>query len=62
MESRTAYLVVALVAALVAAWLALQVIGFLLKLVLLSGAIVVAVAAFRSWQRAGDDGRSTGAR
>ena len=53
--NRTGYLIVALVAAVIAAWLALQVLGFLLKLVLFVGAVVVAVAAFRSWQRAGEE-------
>lgn len=60
MENRTGYLVVAVVAAVIAAWLALQVLGFLLKLVLFVAAIVVAVAAFRSWQRAGEDNHPGG--
>ena len=60
MEHRTRYLLIALVAAAIAVWLALDVIGFLLKLLLLVAAIVVAVAAFRAWQRAGEgDARST---
>jgi hypothetical protein len=43
---------IALAAALVAAWLALQVLGFLLKVALFIAAVVVAVAAFRSWHDA----------
>jgi hypothetical protein len=61
MDSRTRYLIIALVAAAIAIWLALDVIGFLLQLVLLVAAVIVAVAAFRSWQRAGE-GPSAGPR
>ena len=43
---------VAILAAIVAFWLALQVLGFLLKLVILIAAVVIAVAAFRSWNEA----------
>ena len=49
-RSPTFWLVVAIVAAIVAFWLALQVLGFLLKVVLLIAAVVVAVMAFRSWE------------
>jgi hypothetical protein len=48
-ESPTFWLVVAVLAAIVAFWLALQVVGFLLKLLLLVAAVVIAVAAYRSW-------------
>jgi hypothetical protein len=51
-RSPTFWLVVAIVAALVAFWLALQVLGFLLKIVILIAAVVIAVAAFRSWEEA----------
>jgi hypothetical protein len=51
-ESPTFWLVVTVLAALVAFWLALQVIGFLLKLVLLVAAVVLALAAFRAWGEA----------
>ena len=51
-RSPTFWLVVAIVAALVAFWLALQVLGFLLKIVILVAAVVIAVAAFRSWEEA----------
>jgi len=51
-ESPTFWLVVAVLAAIVAFWLALQVVGFLLKLILLVVAVLIAVAAFRSWNEA----------
>ena len=51
-QSPTFWLVVAVIAALVAFWLALQVVGFLLKLLLLVAAVLIAVAAFRSWGEA----------
>ncbi len=51
-RSPTFWLVVAILAAIVAFWLALQVLGFLLKLVILVAAVVVAVVAFRSWEEA----------
>lgn len=51
-ESPTFWLVVAVLAAIVAFWLALQVVGFLLKLLLLVAAVVIAVAAFRAWGEA----------
>ena len=50
--SRALYLVIALVAALIAVWLALQILGFLFKLVFLIAAALVAVAAYRSWKEA----------
>ena len=49
-RSPTFWLVVAIVAAVVAFWLALQVLGFLLKIVILIAAVVIAVMAFRSWE------------
>jgi hypothetical protein len=51
-ESPTFWLVVAILAAIVAFWLALQVLGFVLKLVLLIAAVLIAVAAYRSWNEA----------
>ena len=51
-ESPTFWLVIAVLAAIVAFWLALQVVGFLLKLILLVVAVVIAVAAYRSWNEA----------
>ena len=51
-DSPTFWLVVAILAAIVAFWLALQVLGFLLKVVILIAATVVAVMAFRSWEAA----------
>ena len=49
-RSPTFWLVVAILAAIVAFWLALQVLGFLLKVVILIAAVVIAVMAFRSWE------------
>jgi hypothetical protein len=49
-RSPTFWLVVAILAAVVAFWLALQVLGFLLKIVILIAAVVIAVMAFRSWE------------
>jgi hypothetical protein len=51
-DSPTFWLVVAVLAAVVAFWLALQVLGFLLKLVLLAVAVLLALAAFRAWGEA----------
>jgi hypothetical protein len=51
-RSPTFWLVVAILAAIVAFWLALQVLGFLFKIVILVAAVVVAVVAFRSWEEA----------
>ena len=51
-DSPTFWFVVAILAAIVAFWLALQVLGFLLKVVLLIAAVLLAVAAFRSWNEA----------
>ena len=44
------YLALSVVALIVAVWLALQVIGFLLRLMLLVIAALVAVAAYRAWR------------
>ena len=49
-RSPTFWLVVAIVAAVVSFWFALQVLGFLLKIVILIAAVVIAVMAFRSWE------------
>jgi hypothetical protein len=47
------YLVVALAAALVTVWLALQILGVLFKLVFLVAAALIAWAAFRAWSDGG---------
>jgi hypothetical protein len=44
------YLVVTVVALLIAVYFALQVIGFLFKLLFLSLAVVVAYVAYNAWQ------------
>jgi hypothetical protein len=51
-SSRTLYLVIAIVAALITVWLALQILGFLFKLVFLVLAALIALAAYRSWREA----------
>ena len=51
-DNPTFWLVVAVLAAIVAVWLALQVLGFLLKAVILVVAVLIAIAAFRSWNEA----------
>ena len=48
----TFWLVVAVLAAVIAFWLALQVLGFLLKVVIMIAAVVIALAAYRSWREA----------
>jgi Flp pilus assembly protein TadB len=49
-EGRAIYLFVTVVALLVAVYLALQVIGFLFKLVFLALAAVVAYYAYQAWR------------
>jgi threonine/homoserine/homoserine lactone efflux protein len=49
-EGRAVYLAVTVVALLVAVYLALQVIGFLFKLVFLALAAMLAYYAYRAWR------------
>jgi hypothetical protein len=51
-ESPTFWLVVAIAALIVAVWLGLQILGFVLKLVIFVAAVVLALAAFRAWEEA----------
>jgi hypothetical protein len=51
-ESPTFWLVVAIAALLVAVWLGLQILGFVLKVMIFAAAVVLAVAAFRAWEGA----------
>jgi hypothetical protein len=51
-ESPTFWLVVVVLAALVAIWLAFQILGFVLKLIIFGGAVLIAIAAYRSWEEA----------
>jgi hypothetical protein len=44
------YLAITVVALIVAVWLAVQVIGFLLRLILLVAAALIALAAYRAWR------------
>ena len=51
--SRSAlYLAITVVALLVTAYLAFQVLGFVLKLLFFAAVVLVAVAAFRAWREA----------
>ena len=51
-SSRTVYFVVAIAAALITVWLALQILGFLFKLVFIVAAALIALAAYRAWREA----------
>jgi hypothetical protein len=51
-DNPTFWLVVAVVALIVAIWLGLQILGFVLKLLVFIAAVVLAVAAFRAWEGA----------
>jgi membrane protein implicated in regulation of membrane protease activity len=44
------YLAITVIALIVAVWLAVQVIGFLLRLILLVIAALIALAAYRAWR------------
>jgi hypothetical protein len=44
------YLVVAVLASIVAVWLALQIVGFLFKLIFFALIVLIAIAAYQSWQ------------
>ena len=48
----TFWLVVAILSALLAIWLAFQILGFVLKLVIFVAAVMIAIAAYRSWEEA----------
>jgi hypothetical protein len=50
-QGRGLYLVVTVVALLIAVYLALQVIGFLVRLALLVAAVLIGMAAYRAWKR-----------
>jgi hypothetical protein len=52
-EGRGFYLAVTIVALVVAVYLALQVIGFLFKLVFLALAVAVAYLAYQAWKENG---------
>ena len=43
---------IAIVAALITVWLALQILGFLFKLVFMVAAALIAFAAYRAWREA----------
>jgi hypothetical protein len=47
-------LAVAVLALIVAVWLALQIIGLLFKLVFLAAIVLLGLAAYRSWRSASD--------
>ena len=51
-QSAGFYFAVAVLALLVAIWLALQIIGFLFKLLFLTAIVIVGVAAYRAWRAA----------
>ena len=51
-DNPTFWLVVAVAAVIVAIWLGVQILGFVLKLVIFVAAIVLAIAAFRAWGEA----------
>ena len=52
MDSPGLYFAIAVLALIVALWLALQIIGFLFKLVFLTVIVLVGVAAYRAWRAA----------
>jgi hypothetical protein len=51
-NSATLYFAVAVLALLVALWLALQIIGFLFKLLFLTVIVLLGMAAYRAWRAA----------
>jgi hypothetical protein len=55
MNGRGVYLAVTIVALVVAVWLAFQILGFLLKLLLFAAAVVVAFMAYGAWRAQGPD-------
>jgi hypothetical protein len=44
------YLVIVVLALSVALWLALQIVGFLFKLIFFALIVLIAIAAYQSWQ------------
>jgi hypothetical protein len=50
MESRGLYFAIAVLALIVALWLALQIIGFFFKLVFLTLIVLLGLAAYRTWR------------
>ena len=50
MESSGLYFAIAVLALIVALWLALQIIGFLFKLVFLTLIVLLGLAAYRAWR------------
>ena len=44
------YFAIAVLALIVALWLALQIIGFFFKLIFLTLVVLIGVAAYRAWQ------------
>jgi hypothetical protein len=44
------YLVIAVLALIVAVWLSLQIVGFLFKLIFFALIVLIAIAAYQSWQ------------
>ena len=51
-ENPTFWLVVAIAAVIVAIWLGFQILGFVLKLIIFVAAVMIAIAAYRSWEEA----------
>jgi hypothetical protein len=49
-DSRALYLAVVVASLVVAAWLALQIIGLVLKLLFLGAVLVLALAAYGAWR------------
>ncbi len=50
-EGRGLYLVITVIALVIAVYLAFQVIGFLVRLALLVAAVLIGMAAYRAWKR-----------
>jgi hypothetical protein len=50
MESRGLYFAIAVLALIVALWLALQIIGFFFKLVFVTLIVLLGLAAYRAWR------------
>jgi hypothetical protein len=50
--SSTFYFAVAMVALLIAFWLALQIIGFVFKLIFFTAIVLLGLAAYRAWREA----------
>jgi hypothetical protein len=50
MDHARLYLVIAVLALIVAIWLSLQIVGFLFKLIFFTLIVLIAIAAYQSWQ------------